>query len=207
VNAFRSLGLTDTPPIDYWTGRQLYPDYVHQAGGRLGAKMRWKAFRKWAWNNTGGLMFYKFDTGYKVGNYKDIVSEIEQTLNIPFFGRLVGRFLKVSDQGIQEIVWDRLQETREKQAYYKVVMDNAINKYMTTDGKLDLSKLNAEEKHAMLADTSWVTRYSLAVQRTFGTQWLHILTGLDGQELVDAIQTMTKIQYDFNYNIDYLQEK
>ena len=120
---------------------------------------------------------------------------------------MVGRFLKVSDQGIQEIVWDRLQETRDKQAYYKVVMDNAINKYMTDDGKLDLSKLNAEEKHAMLADTSWVTRYSNAVQKTFGTQWLHILTGLDGQELVDAIQTMTKILYDFNYNIDYLQEK
>ena len=152
-------------------------------------------------------MFYKFETKYKVGNYEEIISEIEEKLNIPFFGRLVGRFLKVSDQGIQEIVWNKLQDTRDKQAYYKVVMDNAINKYMTDDGKLDLSKLNAEEKHAMLADTSWITRYSNAVQKTFGTQWLHILTGLDGQELVDAIQTMTKIQYDFNYNIDYLQEK
>ena len=206
-NAFFALGLTDQAPIDYYTGRQLYPDYVQQAEGTLGAKLRLKAFSKWAWNNTGGLMFYKFETKYKVGNYNDIISEIEEKLNIPFFGRLVGRFLKVSDQGLQEIVWDRLQDTRNKQAYYKVVMDNAINKYMTDDGKLDLSKLNAEEKHAMLADTSWVTRYSNAVQKTFGTQWLHILTGLDGQELVDAIQTMTKIQYDFNYNIDYLQEK
>ena len=206
-NAFFALGLTDQAPIDYWSGQKLYPDYVQQAEGVLGAKLRLKAFSKWAWNNTGGLMFYKFDTKYKVGNYNDLITELEEKLNIPMFGKLVGRFIKVSDQGVKEMVWNKIKESKDKQAYYKVIMDNAINKLMTSDGKMDFSKLNAEERHAMLADTSWINRYSNAIKKTYGTQWLQILTSLSGKELMDAILTMTKIQYDFGYNTKFLKEK
>jgi hypothetical protein len=206
-NAFFALGLTDQAPIDYWSGQKLYPDYVQQAEGVLGAKLRLKAFSKWAWNNSGGLMFYKFDTKYKVGNYNDLITELEEKLNIPMFGKLVGRFIKVSDQGVKEMVWNKIKESKDKQAYYKVIMDNAINKLMTSDGKMDFSKLNAEERHAMLADTSWINRYSNAIKKTYGTQWLQILTSLSGKELMDAILTMTKIQYDFGYNTKFLKEK
>jgi len=148
-------------------------------------------------------MFYKFDTYYDPFNQKKIVTEIEEKLGVPIFGKTLGRFIKVSDRGIKERVWEQISKNRVEEDTAKVVVDNAMQKIMNDDGTLDMDKLTAEEKNAMLTDTTWVNRYQKAVSKTFGNQWSRLLTGLEGRDLLEAIQEMTKIEYDFRYNFNY----
>jgi hypothetical protein len=202
-NAIKSLGLTETLPKDYYTGKDLYPEYLQKAEGMLAMKMRMKAWSKYAWNNAGGLMFYKFDTYYDPFNQKKIITEIEEKLSVPIFGKTLGRFIKVSDRGIKERVWEQISKNRVEEDTAKVIVDNAMQKIMSDDGTLNMDKLTAEEKNAMLTDTTWVNRYNKAVSKTFGNQWSRLLSGLEGKDLLEAIQEMTKIEYDFRYNFNY----
>lgn len=64
TNALKATGITKSLPKDYFTGQNLYPEYLQEAEGMMALKARMKAWSKYAWNNSGGLMFYKFDTYY-----------------------------------------------------------------------------------------------------------------------------------------------
>jgi len=206
-NALKATGITESLPKDFFTGKDLYPEYLQKAEGLTALKLRMKAWSKYAWNNSGGLMFYKFDTYYDPFNHKKMVTEIEEKLGIPIFGKSLGRFIKVSDQGIKERVWDKINNSRVEEDTAKAIIDNAMQKIMSDDGTLNMDKLTAEEKNAMLIDTSWVNRYEKAVSKTFGNGWTRLLTGLEGRDLLEAIQEMTKIEYDFRYNFDYDESK
>jgi hypothetical protein len=168
----------------------------------LAMKMRMKAWSKYAWNNAGGLMFYKFDTYYDPFNQKKIITEIEEKLNVPMFGKLVGRFLKVSDRGMDEKVYNAVVENRTNISTAKAVLDNAMERLIGANGKIDMEKMTPEEKNAMLLDPSWLTRYHTAAALTFGSQRIKILSGLEGSDLVEGIRAMTKIEYDFGYSFD-----
>ena len=67
---------------------------------------------------------------------------------------------------------------------------------------IDFDKLTPEENNAILLDPSWISRYYAAAAKTFGSDRIRILSGLEGKELVEAIRTMTKIEYDFGYTFD-----
>ena len=202
-NAIKATGwFSKDPPKDYFTGKDLYPEYLQRAEGTTALKMRAEAFAKYAWNNSGGLMLYKFDTYYELGNQKKIITELEEKLNIPMFGKLVGRFLKVSDRGMDEKVWSAVMEKRTDVSTAKAVLDNAMERVIGADGKIDFDKLTPEENNAMLLDPSWISRYHNAAIKTFGSQRIRILSGLEGRDLVEAIQAMTKIEYDFGYEYE-----
>lgn len=207
TNALKATGITKSLPKDYFTGQNLYPEYLQEAEGMMALKARMKAWSKYAWNNSGGLMFYKFDTYYDPFDQKKIVTEIEEKLNIPIFGKTLGRFIKVSDRGISEKVWKEVQNVRVEEATAKVIVDNAMQKIMNEDGTLSMNKLTAEERDAMVIDTGWRQRYDRAISKTFGNQWNRLLDSLEGRELKEAIDKMTDITYDFRYNFKYDENK
>ena len=201
-NAIKATGITKDLPKDYFTGKDLYPEHLQQAEGSTAFKMRAKAFAKYAWNNSGGLMLYKFDTYYDPFDQKKIITELEDKLKVPMLGKLVGRFLKVSDRGMSEKVYNAVMEKRTDVSTAKAVLDNAMERVIGADGKIDFNKLTPEENNAILLDPSWLTRYHKAAAKTFGSDRIRILSGLEGKELVEAIRTMTKIEYDFGYTFD-----
>jgi len=203
MNAYRSLGLTFSKdkPKNYYSGRDLYPDYVHQARGMLGFKLRAKAFSKWLFNNSGGLMFYKFENYYNPYDFEPIIHEIEKGLNVPMFGKFVGRFIKVSDRGINEQVWNSIIEGNRDKADWSALADVAIQKYV--DGK----ELTPEEGESLYMDKNWLYRYKNAMIAHFSSDWWNMMDGLDGTEFIDAIQRTMNIYYDYGYEPKILKEQ
>ena len=154
------------------------------------------------WNNAGGLMFYKFDTYYEVGNQDNIVNEIENVLNIPIFGKTLARFVKVSEQGMKENVWNKINQVNVNQATAAVIIDKAINRLIDDDGMIDMTKLTPREKDAMLLDTSWINRYDAAIEKSLGRPWMARATSLSGKALQVFLEETLRLETDFNYNFD-----
>ena len=206
TNALKATGMDimgKSPPTDWFTGKELYPEYVQNAAGIEGFKARYKAFSKYMWNNAGGLMFYKFDTYYEVGNQDNIVNEIENVLNVPIFGKSLARFIKVSDQGMKENVWNKLTQVNVNEATAAVIVDKAINRMIEDDGMINWSKLTPKEKDAMLIDTSWINRYNVALEKSLGKPWMSRATSLSGKALQVFLEETLRLETDFNYNFDY----
>ncbi len=153
------------------------------------------AYSKWLWNNSGGLMFYKFETYYDPYNFENIMLEIEKQLKVPLAGTVIGRFLKVSNQGIPEKVWASIQEGRDLDGHFHALADNAVNKLI--QGK----ELNEKEEDALIFNRGWLMRYQNALVYSFGTKFYRYLIGLQGDDWVNAIRELSSVIEEFGYDI------
>jgi hypothetical protein len=201
-NAVKATGIGKNPPQDFFTGQDLYPEYVQNAAGWEGFSARYKAFSKYMWNNAGGLMFYKFDTYYQIGNQDNIVNEIENVLKFPIFGKTLARFVKVSDNGMKQTVWEKVNQVNINKATASVIIDKALNRMIEEDGRLDMSKLTPREQQAMLIDTGWIDRYNAALEVALGKSWTIRANSLDGKALQKFVSETLRLQNEFNYNFD-----
>ncbi len=196
-NAVNQLGIGDTPK-DPFTGLNIYPDKLQDMGGIAGQWERSKAYGKWLWNNSGGLMFYKFDSYYDPYNLENIVTEIEEKLGMPIVGKTVARFLKVSNQGIIEQVWKDIEEGNQINNHYSAVADLAVTNLL---GGKELSK---SQEEALWMDKGWMERYQTALKYTYGTQFTQFLLTLEGDDLKRAIRKMADIENKLDYNIPFI---
>jgi|TARA_R100000093_G_scaffold39969_1_gene20939 hypothetical protein len=199
MNAFKITGYGKEPPKDAFTGMPIWPDHVHNAQGLFGFGTRALAYSKWLWNNSGGLMFYKFDTFYDPYNFENIVSEIEKKLGIPIIGTTVGRFIKVSNQGIPEKVWKDIEEGRIINDHYMSVADHAVHKLLND------KKLSDKEWDALSENKGWLVRYTDALQRSYGTVFFNWLIGLKGEDFDNAIKSMSKVLEETGYEPPLLE--
>ena len=196
-NAFNAMGIGDAPK-DPFTGLNIYPDKLQDMAGLTGRLERLKAYGKWLWNNSGGLMFYKFDSYYDPYNFDNIITEIEEKLNLPIFGKTVARFLKVSNQGITEEVWKSISEGKALDNHYSAVADQAVQKLLAGD------KLSKSQDEALAMDKGWMKRYETALNYTYGTKFMQYLLTLEGDDLTRALRKMADIENKLDYNVPYL---
>jgi hypothetical protein len=196
-NAYSQFGFGDAPQ-DPFTGLNIYPQKLQDMTGVAGQWERSKAFGKWFWNNSGGMMFYKFDSYYDPYNLDNIVTEIEKTLGIPIVGKTVGRFLKVSNQGITEKVWKELSEGRQKDNHYSAVADLAVQNLLSN------KKLSKSQEEALGKDKGWMKRYTTALNYTYGTKFMQYLLTLEGDNLTRALRKMADIEQELDYNVPFM---
>jgi len=206
ADAVKATGVGKNPPQDFFTGKDLYPEYVQNAAGVDGFLARYKSFSKYMWNNAGGLMFYQFDSYYEVGNQDNIIHEIEAALNFPIFGKVLGRFVKVSDSGMKQSVWDKVNQVNINEATAKVIIDKALNRMIEEDGRVDMSKLTPREQQAILIDTGWFNRYNRAIEKSLGNAWMIKANSLSGKALQEFVSETLRLQNEFNYNFDSKKE-
>jgi hypothetical protein len=80
--------------VDWATGRPVIQDpRVRKAGGWAVTK----AMAKWAWNELGGSIVYRFGRESRPEDLRE--TKLDRFLAAPVVGDIVGRWVKVSDQG------------------------------------------------------------------------------------------------------------
>tara|TARA_R100000742_G_C4279540_1_gene104406 strand:+ start:2433 stop:9416 length:6984 start_codon:yes stop_codon:yes gene_type:complete len=185
----------DKAPVDTFTGNKIYPDFLQKAEGIDALKQRAGAFGKWAWNNNGGAMFFRFKGYYNPYNMENIVTELENALQIPLGGNVIGKFLKVSDQGITEKVWEEIRKGRVQSSTYRAIADIAVNKFVNRE------ELNELEQQAIIEYPQVLKKYQKALKYAYGTQFFTWLVSLEGDDFINAIKEIGRRQEDIDYDI------
>ena len=177
----------------------IWPKRLQDAKGIFGGTQRLLAYGKWLWNNSGGLMFYKFDTFYDPFNTENIVLEVEKKLGIPIFGKTVARFLKISNQGVPEKIIRDIEEGRQINNHYMAVADHAVYKIM--NGK----ELNEEEKTSLIKSRGWLKRWQKSIIGSYSTSFYSYLTNLTGDDFTRAVLKMADIHEEIGYEFPFFK--
>jgi hypothetical protein len=126
-------------PYDSFRGREVIPDQVFQADDHR-SKI---AFAKWASDQAGGGIVYRFGSDRP----DEIKTELEKVLGYPILNNTIGRFVKVSDQGIREDIRALKEKVRKTAARESLDAQEAMEKLI--DGqKLDSQDIEAISKKA-----------------------------------------------------------
>jgi hypothetical protein len=91
-------------PYDAFRGRYAIPERVFEAGGERAHV----EFAKWLANKSGSTIVHRF----KTDDVEKIKGELEEVLGLPLVNNIVGRFVKVTDQGLKEQLREAKQEVR-----------------------------------------------------------------------------------------------
>jgi len=201
INLTKITGWSNDPPKDAFSGIPIWPKRIQDATGFFGFGQRLLAYSKWLWNNSGGLMFYKFDTFYDPYNLENIVLEVERKLGIPIFGKTVARFLKISNRGVPESVIKSLEEGRKSDNHYMALADHAVYKLMSDPPK----ELNGEEITALVENKGWLVRWQNAIASNYGTAFYRYLVNLEGDDFERAITKMADISEEIGYEFPFFK--
>ncbi len=114
-------------PYDDYTGQPIMPERVYRAGGARANE----AMAKHTWNELGGGAIYKF----KGEDVEKIQDEMESLMKYPP-GNILGRFLKVSNQGEREDLREITKDVRKEEARRQLaVRDRIIESINDAQGK------------------------------------------------------------------------
>lgn len=124
-------------PYDDFRGREIIPNDKFLAGASESVPV----LAKWTWNTLGGGIIYRFrDRRLEDGE----PTELESGLETPVVGNLIGRWLRVSNRGIQEQVQAISAEVEQERAILRLAANEMLRKQFAGEPFTD------EERQAML---------------------------------------------------------
>lgn len=123
-------------PYDEFTGRPVIPEQAYTAGG----KYAFNAMAKSTFNKTFGTSVYTFK-GEDVGAVKN---ELEKVLGVPVAGKILGRFLRVSNRGQAEELKGVADKVKQIRAAESIEQSKAIAE--------DLRSLNPKGPDRLFAE-------------------------------------------------------
>ena len=109
-------------PYDHFRGRYVIPEQIFEAGG----KRAHEVFVKWLANQSGANVVYRF----QYDDVDRIKTELEKVINYPISSNIVGRFIKVSDQGIREDLRTTKRDIRQANTRELLDAKDALWKWM-----------------------------------------------------------------------------
>lgn len=150
-------------PYDAFRGREIIDPTTFKAGG-------WESQKKmleWMWNSAGLGIVYRFD-GREVETVK---SDLQKAIGLPVVNDFLGRFLRVSDQGVR----DRLRAAKEGEVSKRA--------QEVLEARSALAKLiNGEALDA--ADNVALAKSSKTLKQSYG----RLLTKQQDEALASALQ-------------------
>jgi len=120
-------------PYDAFRGRYAIPERIFEAGG----KESLERFAKYEANNLGLSVIYRFDTD----DIGEIKTTLEKALRFPLVNNIVGRFLKVSDQGKGEQIRNTSKSARQTEARRRLDVRESIVEHINSNPSASLEKL------------------------------------------------------------------
>ncbi len=171
-------------PYDYFRGKYAIPEQVFKAGGARSHK----AFLKYMANNSGAGIVYKFDTD----DLDRIKTELEQFLRYPIVNNVVGRFIKVSDQGSRfEYSKDRGRIQKEL-ARQNLDITDVLTKYVNGETLTDKDILKLSKNPDIIPD-----KIIKLITRRHGHVFLqNLLAAQSDKEKVAVIKKYLEIEQD-----------
>uniref|UniRef100_A0A6M3J4T3 Large polyvalent protein associated domain-containing protein n=1 Tax=viral metagenome TaxID=1070528 RepID=A0A6M3J4T3_9ZZZZ len=146
-------------PYDEFTGRPVIPEQAFTAGG----KYAFNAMARSTFNKTFGTSVYTFK-GEDVGAVK---SELEKVLSVPVVGKVLGRFIRVSNRGQAEELRGVADKVKQARAAESIEQSKAIAEDLRSKAPKGPDRLFTELvqqgtiKHKLIGDPlgSFKTRY------------------------------------------------
>jgi hypothetical protein len=164
----------DINPHDPFKDRRAVPDAIFEVGG----KRSHIEFLKYIYGKSGGNIVYKF----KYDDVDKIKTELEEILGYPITSNIVGRFIKVTDQGIREDVQKDIADIRQMKAKLTLDAKDAAYKMIRGD------KLTNEDWLAMARKPGALDRNMLiAISKKTGAMWAEAMLRAQGDEEKIAI--------------------
>jgi hypothetical protein len=158
-------------PYDHFRGRNAIPEQIFEAGG----ERKHKAFLKWMTQKAGAGIVYRFE-------YDDVdrvKTELEEVLGYPVASNIIGRFIKVSDQGIREDLRETKKDIKAENTRQLLDAKDALNKLVRGE------PINEDELAAILNKADIIDRnLMVALSRKYGNVYM--------QEFITATSTEEK---------------
>lgn len=163
-------------PYDYFRGRYALPEQIQKAGG----ERRRTAFIKWMINKSGGTLVYRF----KYDDVDRVKTELEKVTGYPFLTNIVGRFLKVSNRGLREMIDEDKIEIQQLNTRDILDAKDALHKWVRGE------PLDAEDMQAILKKPDLIERNLLvSLSRKYGHLFLEeYLTAISKEEKVAVLK-------------------
>lgn len=160
-------------PFDSFRNRQLIPDKVFEAQDIRTLQY----FLKAQWNNLGGSVLFKFDTS----DTQEIKTGIDRVLGMPGISNVLGRFIKVSDQGIDDRL--RLIEERTKRDRAREILnvDEILLKFV--DGQ----EITLAERQMLAREKNIRQKINQLIIKRSGDRRLRILKGTKSKKVKEAM--------------------
>ena len=165
-------------PYDHFRGRYAIPEQIFEAGG----KRKHEQFVKWVANKSGASLVYYF----KYDDIDKIKTELENVLGWPFASNIVGRFIKVSDYGVREVLDEMKFDIR--QANTREILDakEALVKWINGE------TMNNEDIQAILKKPDIIDRNLMVnLSRKYGMVYLEeFITATSNAEKIVVLNKM-----------------
>jgi hypothetical protein len=169
-------------PYDGFRGTRAMPDQVFEARDNRSRE----AFAKWMANRAGAGIVYRFETD----DVEKIKTDLEKILGYPIVGNIIGRFIKVTDQGIREQYREAKKEVRIENARDILDAKEALRKIV--DGKeLSNDDIMALAKKPGIIDRNYQAMISRKYGWSFVSEWL---SATSTDEKAAVLETYLKLQ-------------
>jgi len=116
-------------PYDHFKGKYAIPEQIFLAGGARSHA----AFAKWLANKSGMSLVYRF----KYDDVDRIKTELEEILGYPLVSNLLGRFIKVTNQGVRERLRSKTLDVRQENTRELLDAKEVVNKLIRYDYETD----------------------------------------------------------------------
>lgn len=165
-------------PYDHFRGRYVIPEQVFEAGGKRSHQM----FLKWLANKSGGSLLYRF----RYDDVDRIKTELEKVTGYPVASNILGRFIKVTNQGLKEELREVKRKVRAESIRAILDAKDAISKWIRGE------PLNNEEIQAILAKPDIIDRNMMVgLSRKYGAVYLEgFLTATSNKEKAAVLEKM-----------------
>ena len=109
-------------PYDWQKGRNVIPDTAFKAGGKYALI----PFVKWLSDSLGGGILYRFNVTQKAPGSQ---TWVEKVINAPILSNIIGRWIRVTDYGVQESLKKQEAQITSQQAVRSLEKKAAVKKY------------------------------------------------------------------------------
>ena len=140
--AWAQYELSGHNPYDSFRGKGVLSDAAFKAGG---AEAR-KELAKWSWNNLGGPLLYRFQNTQLESPPEGAVEEF---LQLPVVNNALGRWVKVSNRGLDDEARQVTAPIEKKRAEIQLAMKDVIEKVASGQALTDSEKILMREPYAI----------------------------------------------------------
>jgi hypothetical protein len=144
-------------PYDYFRGKNILDENTFKAQGWPATK----ALLKQSWNNLGGSLAYRFQNQYLDD---PPTTGMEEFLQLPIISNALGRWIKVSARGIEDMDRTLTQPELQQRAQTRLAVEEIERKIMAKEGFTDSEKMLLREPYAMMYLTDTLAQHEAAQQ-------------------------------------------
>jgi len=141
LGAWLQWGIAGKNPYDYFRGKNLISDNAFTAGGTAAAS----ELGKWTWNQLGGAILHRFQNSQLESPPE---GDVENFLRAPGVNNVLGRWIKVSNRGIDDADRQVTTPIEQERAQIRLGVAEVMRKAAAHEALTDSERVLMREPYA-----------------------------------------------------------